>query len=75
MTNIGLYYPLASTGSPDMTPFLDSHLSGKSQKFVLYWFNVRRTSADVGPALIQHVLTVMSCVCQAHIVSALSMRN
>ena len=52
---------------------LNRHLSGKSQKFVLCWCNVGPIHGcgwtnifDVGPALIQHVLTVMYCVCWAH---------
>ena len=52
---------------------LNRHLSGKSQKFVLCWCTVGPIHGcgwtnifDVGPALIQYVLTVMYCVCWAH---------
>ena len=52
---------------------LNRHLSSKSQKFVLYWYNVGPIHVcgwtnifDVGPAQIQHVLTVMYHVCWAH---------
>ena len=52
---------------------LNRHLSGKSQKFGLHRCNVGPIDVcgwtnifDVGPALIQHVLTVMYCVCLAH---------
>ena len=52
---------------------LNRNLSSKSKKFVLYWYNVGPIHVcgwtnifDVGPALIQHVLTVMYCVCWAH---------
>ena len=57
---------------------LNRHLSGKFQKFVLCWCNVGPIHGcgwtnilDVGPALIQHVLTVMYrplmyCICWAH---------
>ena len=52
---------------------LNRHLSGKSQKFVLCWCNVEPIHGcgwtnifNVGPALIQHVLTVMYCVSWAH---------
>ena len=52
---------------------LNRHLSSKAQKFVLYWYNVGPIHVcgwtnifDISPALIQHVLTVMYCVCWAH---------
>ena len=51
---------------------LSRHLSSKSPKFVLYWYNVGQIHVcgwtnifAVGPALIQHVLTVMYCICWA----------
>ena len=67
--DILLYCPLASTGSPDMAQFLDRHLSGKSRKFVLYWFTVGpmlafdyhwASVADSGPTLKHHRVGVFS---------------
>ena len=56
-----------------MTHLPDRHLSGKSQKLVLNWCNVGPIHVcgwtnifNIGPALIQHVLTVMYCICWAH---------